>query len=163
MGILSILTRGGNTFCMFAGSLFLMAMVLLTTANILMRLLGYPLSGAYELMGFCGAMAAALALGHTQTRRGHIAVDVLIRHFPKPLQRGLHILNRLICMFFFALCAWQLIRNGYIIQQAGELTETLRIEFHPFIYGVAAGCALLALVLLEELMHLTIKPPREIP
>ena len=161
MGLLSFRTRSGNTLGMFAGRLFLMGMVLLTCGNILFRMVGWPVSGAYELMGFMGALAAALALGHTQTRRGHIAVDVLIRHFPGTLQRRLHILNRLICMLFFSLCAWQLVRMGRIIQQSGEVTETLNMVFHPFMYGVAAGCGLLALVFLEELIHLTIKPPRE--
>lgn len=163
MGILSLITRNGNTISLLAGSLFLMVMVVLTCANILLRMAGYPLGGTYELMGFFGALAAALALGHTQTRRGHIAVDILIRHFPRALQRALHIINRLICMLFFAICAWQLYLNARIIQHSGEVTETLRIVFHPFIYGVAAGCGLLALVFLEELIYLTIKPPREVP
>jgi len=34
----------------------------------------------------------------------------------------------------------------------GEITETLRIIYYPFTYGVALGCAVLSLVLFTDLI-----------
>jgi hypothetical protein len=46
--------------------------------------------------------------------------------------------------------------------RTGEVTETLRIIYHPFVYAVAAGCIALALVLLLDLFRL-FAPAKEKP
>jgi len=43
---------------------------------------------------------------------------------------------------------------GNTLRTSGEVTETLRIIYYPFTYGVALGCFLLSLVLLVELSAL---------
>jgi TRAP-type C4-dicarboxylate transport system permease small subunit len=133
------------------GGVFLVAMVVLTCGNILLRLLWLPISGTFELMGFFGAFTVSFALGYTQVRRGHIAVDVLVDRFPPRLRRALEGLNNLVCTAFFSLAAWQVAGKAATLHRTGELTETLRIPYHPFTYGVSAGLALLALVLLLDL------------
>ena len=76
-------TTGLNRLLILVGGLFLVAMVILTCGNILLRIVWAPIPGTFELMGFFGALVAALALGYTQIKRGHIAVDVLIMTFSK--------------------------------------------------------------------------------
>jgi TRAP-type C4-dicarboxylate transport system permease small subunit len=133
------------------GGLFLVAMVVLTCGNILLRLFWLPIRGTFELMGFFGALTASFALGYTQVRRGHIAVDVLVGRFPPRVRRLLEGLNNLVCTAFFSLAAWQVAGKAATLHRTGELTETLRIPYHPFTYGVAAGLSVLALVLLADL------------
>ncbi len=134
------------------GGAFLVAMVLLTCGNILLRMVWAPIRGTFELMGFFGAVAAAFALGYTQIRRGHIAVDVMITRFPRRTRRILNAVNDLICAVFFGLVAWQVGVKAAVLQRTGEVTETLRIIYHPFTYGVAVGCGALALVFATDLL-----------
>ncbi|HDI60855.1 MAG TPA: TRAP transporter small permease [Desulfobacteraceae bacterium] len=133
--------------------IFLLAMCLLTCANIVLRIVWVPVPGTYELMGYFGAVVAALALGHTQMRRGHVAVDVLINRLSSRRQRFLKGFNGLACMLFFSLAAWQLMRKALVLRASGEVTETLRIIYYPFALAVALGCVLLALVLLADLVQ----------
>ncbi len=133
------------------GGVFLLSMIALTCGNILLRLVWTPIPGAFELMGFFGAVAGSFALGYTQIHRGHIAVDVLINTFSPGTRRILHGLNSLVCALFFGVVAWQVGVKAHTLMVTGEVTETLRIIYYPFTYGVAAGCGGLALVFLLDL------------
>lgn len=147
------LNAGFHRVIMAIAGGFLVAMCLLTCANILLRIVWVPVPGTYELMGYFGAVVAALSLGYTQTRRGHVAVDVLINRLSSRRQRFLKGFNGLVCMLFFSLAAWQLVRKALVLRASGEVTETLRIIYYPFTLAVALGCALLALVLLTDLLQ----------
>ena len=86
-------------------------------------------------------------------KRGHISVDVLVLGFSKKTQRVLNAINCFICMIFFALVSWQIARYATTLWKTGEVTETLRIVYYPFTYGVALGCAILSLVFLTDFLR----------
>jgi len=144
-----------------AGALFLLAMVGLTSADIGLRVFASPIPGVYELMGYFGALVVACSLPYTQRRKDHLAVDILTRSYPKAVQTVLDAVNRTACMLFSALAAWQIGNLATTLMRSGELTETLRIIYYPFTYGVAAGFGLLAVVFLAELVRgLAPQPPQ---
>ncbi|MBN1931844.1 MAG: TRAP transporter small permease [Desulfobacterales bacterium] len=128
-------------------------MIILTCSNIFSRWVWTPVRGTFELMGFLGAMVAALALGQTQMNRGHIAVNVLINKFSYKTRRFLTVINSTICLSFFLLAAWQIVKLAETLRKTGEVTETLRIIYYPFIYAVALGCAVVAFVFFTELLR----------
>jgi len=142
------------------GGLFLVAMVLLTTGNIISRLVWVPIPGTFELMGFFGAIVASFALGYTQRQKGHIAVDILIGSFPRRVKKILECFNSVVCLLFFSIIAWQVAKKAAILKATGEVTETLRIAYHPFTYGVAVGCGFLALVFLWDLVD-AVRPEKK--
>jgi TRAP-type C4-dicarboxylate transport system permease small subunit len=143
-----------NQALLFIGGIFLVGMIVLTCGNIFFRAVWVPIPGTFELMGYFGAVIAAFALGHTQLRKGHIAVDVLISTFSKPFQKLVQTINFSVCCIFFILAAWQIAAKAATLRQTGEITETLRIIYYPFTYAVALGCLVLALVLLIDLICL---------
>jgi TRAP-type C4-dicarboxylate transport system permease small subunit len=132
--------------------LFLVAMVSLTCADVFLRRIWKPISGTVELVAFFGAIVTAFALGYTQMRKGHVAVDVVINLFPEALKRVLNTLNSAICAAFFAIVAWRIAEWSTTIREAGEVTETLRIIYYPFSYAVAFACAVLCLVFVTEFL-----------
>jgi len=130
----------------------LIGMVVLTCTNVLLRCVWVPIKGVYEFMGFFGAIVTAFALGYTQMKRGHVGIDIVVKQFSARIQRILDGVNYLICAVFFVLAGWQIAVWGTTIWRTGEVTETLRIIFYPFIYGVALGCLILSLVFLVDLL-----------
>ena len=84
-----------NQALLWIAGLFLIAMITITGANIVIRLFWLPLRGTFELMGYFGAVVTAFALGYTQIKRGHIAVDIVVLRFSKKIQRILHAVNHL--------------------------------------------------------------------
>jgi len=138
-------------FC-WIGGLALLSMTGVACLNMLLRPLGTPLTGAYELVGFFGALVVALPLGYAQISRSHISVDILATRYSKRTQRIMNIISSFFCLIFFILVAWQSALYASAIWKRGETSETLRIIYHPFVYVVALCCLLLSLVLLVDFL-----------
>ncbi len=141
-----------NQALLWIAGLFLIAMITITGANIVIRLFWLPLRGTFELMGYFGAVVTAFALGYTQIKRGHIAVDIVVLRFSKKIQRILHAVNHLICMAFFSIVTWQVFKYATTLRETGEVTETLQIIYYPFTYAVALGCLILAFTFLVDFL-----------
>lgn len=130
--------------------LFLVLMMLLACANMTTRFFSLPIEGTFELMGFFGAVVAAFSLGFAQRSRSHIAVGLLVKHYPKPVRRLLDAISFLLSAGFFGLCGWETWKWALFLVDTGELSENLRIVYHPFVFAAAVGCGAMALVLLND-------------
>ncbi|MBW1864408.1 MAG: TRAP transporter small permease [Deltaproteobacteria bacterium] len=142
-----------NKLLTFLGGVFLVGMIVLTCANILSRLIWVPIIGTFEMMGFFGAIVTAFALGYTQIKRGHIAVDVLVNTFSDKVKKTLSIVNNAICCLFFLVAAWQISIKANTLMHTGEVTETLQVIYYPFTYAVAFGCLVLSVTLMTEIIR----------
>ncbi|MFC1863285.1 TRAP transporter small permease [Thermodesulfobacteriota bacterium] len=162
MTFLDRVSRLLNHILLVIAGLFLTAMIVITCANIFLRIVWAPVVGTFELMGFFGALATALAMGYTQMQRGHIAVDIFIQRFSERTRRILAGVNYIISMFFYIIAGWQITRWAMVLKEEGELTETLRIIFYPFVIGVAFGCFVISLAFLVDLLK-TISHTEELP
>jgi TRAP-type C4-dicarboxylate transport system permease small subunit len=136
----------------FLGGVFLIAMILITCANIVSRIIWVPIPGTFELLGFFGALTTAFALGYTQLMRGHIAVDILTRNYPGITKKAVRIINNILFFVVFAVAGKELWLKALTLMRSGEITETLRMSYHPFVFGVSVGCGLLALVFMADLL-----------
>lgn len=152
MDFLERVNRILNHVLLVIAGAVMVGMVLLTCSDILFRLVWVPIRGSVELVMYSSAVVTAFALGYTQMRKGHTSVDVVVNLFPAKVKRFLGMLNSLICMTFFGFAAWRITVWSTTIRNLGEVSETLRLPFYPFSYGVALGCALLSLVFLMEFL-----------
>ena len=132
----------------------LCVMVVVSCANMLLRFLGYPLKGTYELLGLCGAVLAAFALGTTQKQGGHIEVDLLQSVLPRKINRLLKLVADLASAAFFSLICWQLIVLALSLRESGEVSETLHLPYYPVVLTVALGVFSLLLVFLRQILDL---------
>jgi len=139
------------------GGVAVLALMALATGNVCGRVFGMPYAGAYELVAFLGAVVTAFALGYTQRKKSHIVVDILTETFSKGLKRVLDGISYLIGMIFFGLIAWVILKWGIKIAGSGEVSETLKIAYYPFIYSVALGFGFLCLTLLLDFLHTVLK------
>ena len=122
-------------------------MMVLTCMDIVLRMFRHPIPGTYEMVGFLGAVFAAFSLGYTSVNRGHIAVDFLVQKLPARAQSLVDGVNSLICAIFFGFLARQCLIYARDLKSFGEVSMTLQMPIYPFVYGLAAGCFLLTLVL----------------
>ena len=141
-----------NLVLMGIAGLFLVAMIVLTCANVFLRLAWIPIAGTFELMGYFGAVITACAMGYTQIKKGYIAVDVVVLRFSGRVRNTLNAVNSLVCTGFFMLATWQISKYAANLCETGEVTETLQIIYYPFTYAVAVGCGALALVFFVEFL-----------
>ena len=137
--------------------LFLVSMMLLACANMVLRAVwGMPIQGTFELMGFLGAVVAAFSLAFAQRMKAHIAVGILLARFPSPIRRLADAATNAVSCVFFALAGLETAKWAAFLVDTGEVSETLRIIYHPFVFAASIGCLALAFVLaVDTLKSLT--------
>jgi TRAP-type C4-dicarboxylate transport system permease small subunit len=128
-------------------------MVLVTSANIILRAFWKPLGGTVEMMAYSSALVAAFALGYTQREKANISVDLFFEKYPMWLRRIFMSINCLLVGAFFCLVGWRLTKYAATLRSAGEVSETLGIAYYPFTYGVALGCFVLAFIMLLDMLR----------
>lgn len=152
MGRLEKIFHHINKVLLFLAGCFLIGLIMLTCANVILRLLWKPLMGTFELIRYSVAIVTALALGYTQLREGYVAVDILVLKFSAKTRKMLNAINSLTCMIFFMIVTWQIAKYATKLLKTGEVTETLEIIYYPFTYGAALGCAFLCLAFLVDFL-----------
>ncbi|MCD6568481.1 MAG: TRAP transporter small permease [Dehalococcoidia bacterium] len=134
-----------------AGGL-MVGMMALLVGNMIARQVVVPFGGTSEIVGFMAAMVVAFALGYTQIKGGHVAIDLVVTHFPRRVQRVVEAIMSLLSLVLFVCITWQCIVLGNRYLELGSLAETTKIIFYPFIYAVAFGSACMSLALLVQFL-----------
>ncbi len=143
-----------NKLLQILAGIILVSLILLVCGNIFSRFFWLPIRGTFELVGLLGAVMCGFSLAYTQDQGANIAVDILFKHFSKTIRKILSVINHLICIFLFSVGTWKLVLWAINISKSGELTETLRIVYYPFILCVAFGFFLLVLSFILNLFML---------
>jgi TRAP-type C4-dicarboxylate transport system permease small subunit len=129
----------------------LIALMVLTIVDVILRGFARPVPGTYELVALLGALTIGLAMPQTALNRGHIYVDSLIASFPRTARNLFHLVTRCVVLILFFLVGWNLLRYGADLHRSGEVSLTLQIPFYPVAYGIGLACFVQCLVTLCEI------------
>jgi len=66
----------------------LVAMMVLTLADVVLRAFGWPIPGTYELVGILGAVIIGFSIPYTTMARGHVIMDFLTESLSRPVRSG---------------------------------------------------------------------------
>ncbi len=151
---LQLLTNGLSAVMEFVAGIALIAITLLIGTDILGRIVGHPVPGAYEIVSLAGGLIIGLALPATSIAKAHVSTDLLLTRLPASLRPLLGVITRLIGVATFGLATWGTIMMGLRLKGSGEVTPVLSL---PLYYATCAmGCAFLiqAMVLISEIAEL---------
>ena len=135
----------------------IVAMMLLTCADVVLRYFRSPIPGTYELVSFLGAVAVSFAMAHTSIEKGHVSVSFIVTLFPSRLQRLIECITSCLGLFLFVLIAWQSIIYANDLCASSEVSLTLELPFYPFVYGIGFSSAVVCLTLLADLIKNVLK------
>jgi TRAP-type C4-dicarboxylate transport system permease small subunit len=127
--------------------------MLLTCADVVMRLFNRPIPGTYELVGYFGAVIVAFALAYTFVERGHISVELLVDHVPARPRAFIEGTGYLLSAVLFGLLAWQCQVYAMDLIETGEVSPTIGIPTWPFVFSLTVGCGMLSLVLFLDALR----------
>jgi TRAP-type C4-dicarboxylate transport system permease small subunit len=125
-------------------------MMMLSTADVVLRLFGKPIPGAYELIGFIGTVVVSFAVGFTSMEKGHIAVELLYRKLPQRTQLAIETFTNIVSFLVFGLITYQAFIYALDMRKSGEVSPTLQMPIYPFIFGMSFGFGLLCLILIAD-------------
>ncbi len=128
----------------------LAAMMLLVVMNVVLRAVFQPIMGAYEIVGFLGAMAISFGLPYTTVKKGHVAVELFVSFLPEKIRGVIQAFSAGLGASLFALLAWRSAEYGMELERIGSLSQTLKIPYYPLVYGLSVASGLTSLVIILE-------------
>ena len=131
----------------------LLTMVAVTAVDVVLRKLGHPLPGAYDLVKVAAGVTIACALPYTTAVKGHVAVEYFYHRLGRRGRMVADTLIRLPIMALFSLLTWQLIGYGTRLRSSGEVSMTLQLPVFWVPYLMAFCCAQVVLVTLWHMLH----------
>ncbi len=136
-----------------AGTVVLGVMVLLTVADVLLRLfLDRPIRGALEIVEFLMVMVVFFAMAYTGLLKGHIVIQILPSRLPERVRAILDSLADLISIGFCSLIIWQGIAQAHMTQLRNDISGVLSIPVFPFYSVLVLGVAVMVLVFLASFL-----------
>ena len=129
----------------------LVGVMLLIGADIVGRMFGWPVPGAYEIVSLAGGLVVWLALPVTSWSKGHVSTDALTSRLAAPSRRFLTVGTRLMGIAVFVLAGTGMVRMGMRLKEAGEVTAVLAFPFYPVAWAIGGAFFVQTLVLLSEI------------
>jgi len=131
----------------------LMLMVLITSADVILRKCHLPLTGAYDLVKIAATITAAAALPYTTAIKGHVAIEYFFHKLGRRGRIVVDALMRVGGMALFSLLAWGFVDYGNSLRQKGEVSTTLQLPIFWVPYVLAVSCVLVVLIKVYHLTH----------
>jgi TRAP-type C4-dicarboxylate transport system permease small subunit len=141
------------------GGVVLTFMMLITVVDVILRYVGRPITGTYELVYLGGAAVIAFAMPRTSWDGANVSVDFAVMALRGKTRKLIAALTRFLGIVFFAFLGWNLFRLGNTLLQKHEVSLTLHVPIYPVVYvlGVCAfvECLVLAAMLLSEVSEVS--------
>lgn len=123
-------------------------------------LLSIPIPATLEVVAFYYMPAvAALPIAHVELKNGHVALDAVFNHLPKPVQRLVLVLNGLLMIAFIGLLTYLAGREAWRKFEIGEyMFGEYPLIIWPgrfiFTFGLAFFCLVVFVKILDVLVAL---------
>ncbi len=135
------------------GAIVLAMMMFLVAADVTLRYgIDRPILGSVELVELMMIIVVFLAVAYTASQRGHVAIELVTSRFPQRAQAILDVFTSFLSLFFIVLVIWRSILRGNTMWHDHHVTTVLSIPVFPFLYIIAFGCLLLAIVLIANIL-----------
>lgn len=136
--------------CAAVAGICLMAIVALTTLNIVARQLMWPILGAHEATEYLGALLISLTLAYNQLRKENIGVEIVDTLVSARVRALLESITSSLALLLCLLIAWRCVVYAVDLWHSKEVSSTMGIPFYPFVTVVGLSFALLAFALLVD-------------
>ena len=131
----------------------LLTMMLFTCVDVVLRKLGHPFLGEYDIVKIAAAVTLSCALPYTTAVKGHVAVEYFFHRLGATGRIVADTLIRLLIIALFSLFTWHLMRYGTSLRTSGEMSMTLNMPVFWVPFLMAFACIVVVLVTLYHLFH----------
>lgn len=133
------------------GGLCLVAMMVVTVADVVLRYIFYaPIRGALDLSKMLLLLTVFSAVPYCAYLRGHVAIDLFVERLGTRARRGIAGLVAMPGILILGILSWQSINAASLASLLGSATNLLGIPFAPFHWLIALSAFLWAVVMAHQ-------------
>lgn len=140
-------------FLALIAGLAILVMIGVTLADIILRMFGTGITGAYDIVRIMGIIAISFSLPYVTAIKGHIAIEFFYHRFSRTGRIILDSSFRTISVLVFLLLAWRNILYGLLLLHSNQVMQTLPIPVFWIPWMISLSCLLMILTILYHLFH----------
>jgi len=131
----------------------LLTMMVVTCLDVVLRVCGVPVKGAYDVVRVAGAVTIACALPMTTAMKGHVAIEYFFQRLNRRWRLVVDSLMRLLMIVGFALAAYECVGYGVRFLKSGQVTDTIELPIFWVPWLMAVSFAVTAVVVVFHLIY----------
>ena len=126
----------------------LAAMMVIIFADVSLRLVGYPVKGAYDIVRVAGAVMIACSLPITTAMKGHVAIEYFFQKLNMRWRVAVDSVMRAAMIGAFLLAAYECVGYGIRFLRNSQVTDTIEMPIFwvPWLMAVSFGVTALVVV-----------------
>jgi TRAP-type C4-dicarboxylate transport system permease small subunit len=126
----------------------------LTVLDVIMRRVGHPLIGAYDIIGLSGAFVIGFSIPFSSTTRTHIYMEFPTNRLRRNAKRVMNTVTRIIAIAIFLIISITLYHIGSRFLTEREVTQTAQVLIYPFVYGLGVCCFIECFVFIHDIVRI---------
>lgn len=138
------------------GSVALIIEVIVILIDVIGRALGKPLFGSQDLITMTMVILVFGGMALCDRKGGHIAVDLMERHYPRAFNRAIDIFSALLGAVIFGFIAWAVYDSSKLSQMLNLSTNLLRLPKAWFQWALCGFALVTALGMLIRALELSL-------
>ena len=140
-----------STIVSYISFFAIIAMMLLITADVLMRkLFNAPITGSYEIVQYIQVVVVFASFGYTQTLKMHVRVTLFSGLLHWRVRTVLNGLWELICAAGAGVCGYAGFVQAKYLMEKGFSSDVLKFPLYPFYYFEGVMMFIFALIILAD-------------
>ena len=133
------------------GCLALFLMMGLTVVDVFMRhAFNAPILGSFEITRYLIVILIFAFIGHTQSQKAHVNVDIFVNAFPKKVQGFIDLFNYTVTLILMILVTWKGFEKAVESMADGDSPMNLPVPEYPFVFFLAFGCGIMCIELVRD-------------
>ena len=136
------------------GAVTLTFMMLLTVADVMLRIVSRPILGTYEIVSILLAVVIGFSIPKVSLDNGHVYMEFLIERLSRRNRSIMFTFTRILCIVLFLLIGYNLFSIANEFRLSGEVTPTIQLPFYPAAYGVGVCCFLECFVFAFDILKI---------
>jgi TRAP-type C4-dicarboxylate transport system permease small subunit len=128
--------------------------VVLTTADVILRGFGHPILGTYEIVAIMGGIVIGFVTPITSWKRGHVYVDFMTVKLGRKGKNRIDVVTRVVAIALFLLIGSSIMKIAGNLREAGEVSATIQLPLYPIAYAVGASLYVLSAVVFCDILKI---------
>ncbi|MFO7751270.1 MAG: TRAP transporter small permease [Desulfobacteraceae bacterium] len=143
-----------SNFMKIVSGIMLVAMMLVTCADVAGNFFGHPILGSEEIVSLMAALLIAFVLPAAHLEKAHIGVELVYLKLPRFAKAVDNAFLSALKALFFALVSFECFKYAGQLKGIGQVSAVLELPTYYILYALSLGCGVLTLLVAADFIRI---------
>jgi TRAP-type C4-dicarboxylate transport system permease small subunit len=142
-----------DKFLYIVASVVLGFMIVLTLVDVILRNIGYPITGSMEIIQYGGSIVFGFSVPFGTVLGAQVIVDIITQSLSPGKKKTVEIITRIVGILLFLFIAYNFFTYAIDVKGTGERTASFKIPYYPFSLALSLGFLMQSLTVFCDLVR----------